>query len=75
MKWNPTEYLKTLHTKQLMNLRKEAIAIGGYVWTAYETNEVTIEQIKAELATREHVPNKIEAKALRQQAAKEKRNR
>jgi len=26
---------------------------------------VTIEQVKAELATREHIPNKQEAKALR----------
>jgi len=35
----------------------------------------TIEELKAELATREHIPNKQEAKVLRQQKAKLQKSR
>lgn len=79
MSWNPTEYLKTLHTKQLMNLRHDALAYGGAVdclrGGLIGQSTATINDINAELNTREHVPNKQEAKALRQKQAKEKRNR
>jgi hypothetical protein len=40
-----------------------------------EPREVSMAQVKAELATREHVPNKQEAKAARQARAKAQRNR
>jgi hypothetical protein len=36
---------------------------------------VTLAQIKAELATRPHVPNKAEAKVIRQERAKAGRNK
>ena len=36
---------------------------------------VTLAEIKAELATRPHVPNKHEAKAIRQEQAQAQRNR
>jgi hypothetical protein len=38
-------------------------------------SNITLEQMRAELATREHVPNKVEAKKIRQEKAKAKRNR
>lgn len=57
-------WLATLHTKQLMGMR-----YGGWV-----TNGLTDAQmhamVKAELGTREHVPNKIEARRIRQERAK-----
>jgi len=79
-KWNPVEYLKSLHTKQLMPMLDACRACGH---DAYEvSNEpnyglrwVTKDQIKAELATREHVPNKIEAKVIPQAKAKAKKNK
>jgi len=75
-KFDPVEYLKGLHTKQLMNLRKAAHAHNGKTYIDYiQGSEVTIDQIKAELAKREHVPNKIETKAARQALAKAKKNR
>lgn len=40
-----------------------------------EESSVTIEQLKAELATRPHVPNKVEAKFHRRKAAKTARRR
>ena len=74
--WNAREYLNSLHTKQLLKLLDSCRAVGGEYSVFYPRDTiVTTEQIKAELAAREHVPNKIEAKALRQQTAKEKRNR
>lgn len=75
--WDYKAFLKSLHTKQLMQLRKEAYQYGHDVVFVNEQRDMplTVEEINEELNTREHVPNKQEAKALRQQAAKEKRNR
>lgn len=85
MAWNPIEYLKKLHTRQLLNLRNRIYRVSGGYWykpenkMVYDVSEnhqgmiVSLKQVKAELATREHVPNKKEAKALRQQRAKEGR--
>jgi hypothetical protein len=36
--------------------------------------KVSVAELKAELATREHIPNKPEAKKIRQEKAKQKRN-
>lgn len=79
------EYLATLHTRQLLKLRDKAYAVsnaGGLLAPdrmAYvdvlPTLSVSVGDIKAELATRPHVPNKAEAKKLRQRAAHEKKNR
>ena len=61
-------WLATLHTRQLMGMR-----YGGWVANGYG-NGLTDAQmhamVKAELATREHVPNKIEARRIRQERAK-----
>ena len=73
--WNPTEYLKGLHTRQLLaHLQKCRVFHGRYdvLENDYSGWEVTTEQVKAELATREHIPNKIEAKAIRQERARMK---
>ncbi|HET8688688.1 MAG TPA: hypothetical protein VFM18_18895 [Methanosarcina sp.] len=72
--WNPAEYLKTLHTRQLMAIRQKCHKFNGY-YDICENNSpcvVTISQVKAELATREHVPNKHEARKIRQAKAKKK---
>lgn len=74
------EKLTTLYTRQLMKLRDYALAFGHDVdMTFNKSNDpecyVSIEQIKAELATREHVPNKQEAKIIRQRKAQESKNR
>jgi hypothetical protein len=80
MSWNAENYLKGLYTKQLMTVRDTIRRLGDQ---PYEVNNepnygdrwVTIEQVLAELATREHVPNKIESKLIRQEKAKSKRSR
>lgn len=35
---------------------------------------MTLDEVKTELAKREHIPNKVEAKKVRQEKAKQKRN-
>lgn len=86
--WDPVAYLKTQHTRVLMQMRVSAYRCGGYNYkydramtdeeVFYDpfdshTNYVSLAQIKAELATREHVPNKKEARVLRQQRAKRRK--
>ncbi len=70
--------LEKLHTKALLKLLKES-----RYWCPYgcepntcddsEEKEYPTELIKEVLKTREHIPNKKEAKALRQAAAKKGR--
>ena len=69
------------HTKQLLELKRlvnisisEEIHCFSYNRAVYTTQDFFL-KLKEELATREHVPNKDEAKILRQEKAKEKRNR
>lgn len=66
--------LKKYHTKQLIKILNVARACGGY-YSPYDDNSngFTFDQIKDELATREHVPNKIEAKRIRQELARKKK--
>lgn len=54
--------LKTLHTRQLLLMLKES--------RFYRNDVPDIDLIKAELATREHVPNKKEGQAIRRARAK-----
>lgn len=68
--WNPLEHLTKKHTKQLMGYLGMCRKFGGFYSPFDNANGVTIDQVKAELATREHVPNKHEAKAIRQAKAK-----
>jgi len=67
--------LTKVHTKKLLKYLEQARACGG----SYTPNDwqtvYTVEELKKELATREHVPNKDECRKLRQQCAKEKRHR
>ena len=64
--WSPEE-MRTKHTRQLLTeLRKMNYAYE------YDSTEEDVQavceyriQLKAELATREHIPNKIESKKIR----------
>lgn len=78
------EFLKKTHTRLLLKYQHHLRAIDHYYandtvrpeqWLYDLPSGVTPENIKAELATREHIPNKIEAKAIRKQKAKEKKHR
>ena len=91
--WSPILYLKGLHTRQLLALRKNIYAVNNYKRydkgpgfrldddeLKYHINEseitvITLGQLKRELATRPHVPNKLEAKAARKAKAHAQRNR
>lgn len=64
-------YLQSQHTKQLLNQRSRYF--NGYEIRDMVDNVSYViprEEFYAELNTREHVPNKKEAKAARQAAAK-----
>ncbi len=66
--------LKNLSTRLLMKYREKAYACGsGYDPTENCGRIIPIEKILAELNTREHIPNKIEARKIRQEKAKVKR--
>lgn len=68
--------VKTMHTKQLINelqgVRAEICNAVEYGVGAEPAWIERKELLKAELATREHVPNKQEAKAIRQEKARRK---
>ncbi|MNL91176.1 hypothetical protein D3C81_09060 [compost metagenome] len=58
--------LKKQPTRILLKWLAKARKCGsGYDPTENGGNEISIVALKAELATREHVPNKHEAKAIR----------
>lgn len=59
-------HLGRIHTVSLLERLSAARARG---------DDYRVSELKAELATREHVPNKTEARALRQQAATNARGR
>lgn len=68
-----TEILRHTGTPELLNWLNHARAGGGY-YSPFETNEsFSLEEIKAELDTREHVPNKKERKENRRRAAEKKK--
>lgn len=65
--------LKTAHTRKLLGWLRRARACGNGSYSPCDQAPgtfISIEALKAELATREHIPNKAEAKAKRQAAAK-----
>jgi len=70
--------LQALHTRQLLALlrrlragQSNAVHYGGAsAATAQHEFGAAISALKQQLATRAHIPNKAEAKVLRQQAAK-----
>jgi hypothetical protein len=66
--------LEKMPTRQIMHYmqrarecRNDFYSLSGY---SYGEPFYTIEEMKKVLATREHVPNKKEAKALRRERAK-----
>lgn len=67
--------LKDKHTRELLALLQNTRASQGDEMLELHYVGYTSAEIKTELATREHIPNKQEAKALRQTKAKEKRSR
>jgi hypothetical protein len=64
--------LKNAHTRVLLKWLRSARACGGSFSPCEESpgTFLSIEALKAELATREHIPNKAESRAIRQAAAK-----
>ena len=74
--------LTKLHTKLLLELLQGFRSWSPWDWSGEDKDcspeddfGCTEEDLRAELATREHIPNKKEGKKLRQLAAKEgKRN-
>lgn len=76
-KFDAEGYLKARDTRDLMGLRAQCYKFPhGMDLTDYGGGMViTLAQVNAELATREHVPNKAEAKKLRQQLAHTQRHR
>lgn len=82
MKDNTIENLETLHTKQLLKLLNSVRAnhdrlITRYIELGQEMRlcEDRLHEIRSVLRTREHIPNKQEAKVIRQEKMKSKKNR
>ena len=70
--WKPPA--ADMSTRELLFTLGKARACGGW-YSPYDANGgpgYTVEELKAELAGREHVPNKPEGKALRRAAAQGK---
>lgn len=73
MNINVKEELRNTPTRQLLGLLSTARACGGrFDPTEYGEYFITTGDIKLELSTREHIPNKKEARILRQCRAKYK---
>lgn len=64
--------LKGAHTRQLLNWLQRARRCGGGYSPCDQApgTFLSVTALKAELATREHIPNKAESRAIRQAAAK-----
>lgn len=63
-----TEEMKTLKTRQLLAELRRTYTYGcPYTWTDddWECLRTYKAALKAELSTREHIPNKVESKAIR----------
>ena len=79
IKNNTLEILETYYTRQLLSmLSRVRLEIPNHdYYIAHDEYHKSLEEyydrIKKVLATREHIPNKIESKKLRQLRAKQKR--
>ena len=67
--------LNNLTTRELLHYLKMARKFRGFYSPWDGVGGYTSEEIKEVLATREHIPNKAESKAIRQAEAKRKKNR
>lgn len=68
--------LNDLYTQQLINLKNGVSHMMSYEYDEDWTREdlkVYYNKIKTILDNREHIPNKVEAKAIRQAKAKQKK--
>lgn len=61
------EQMKNMKTRQLLAHLRRTYRWGDYDWTLDDCAAKSAYQarVKAELATREHIPNKIESKRIR----------
>ena len=61
------EQMKNMKTRQLLAHLRLTYCWGDYDWTSDDCAAKAAYQarVKAELATREHIPNKIESKRIR----------
>ncbi len=61
------EQMKNMKTRQLLAHLRHTYRWGDYDWTSDDCTAKAAYQarVKAELATREHIPNKIESKKIR----------
>lgn len=58
--------LKKMHTRQLLGLRTTLYSCGGtYDFYDMRKYRITGSELKSELDSREHIPNKKESKELR----------
>ena len=75
--FDPFAYLNELHTRQLMKLRDECFRYGhnGCWINSANTKWVDLDEVNQVLSGREHIPNKAEAKEIRQKKAHANRNR
>lgn len=67
--------LEELTTRELLNYLKRSRKFRGFYSPCDDGVGYSSEQIKKVLATREHLPNKAEAKKKRQAEAREKKHR
>ena len=67
--------LKEAHTRELLGWLRAARACGGSYSPCDESlgTFLSIEDLKGELATREHIPRKAESAAIRRKAAQNSR--
>jgi hypothetical protein len=61
--------LQKLPTRKLLDMLANA-RVGRYYWEEDDNPADEFENIKAVLSTREHVPNKVEARKIRQERAR-----
>jgi hypothetical protein len=69
------EYLQTLHTKQLLNLKNEYpryLIRCGFVNCEWNNTiiHVTYDEWKQVMSERPHIPRQLQARRIRQNAAK-----
>lgn len=68
--------LTQYHTRELLAMLNRSRKFNGsYCIGDGYLSCISADEIKAELATREHIPNNAEAKKIRQQKQKEKKQR
>ena len=79
-KWNTPQLLS--HFGNIRAYRQNALTLMEYKQEQLKEAEWSVKlydnyisQLKEILSTREHIPNKEEAKVIRQQQAKDKKNR